>query len=100
AALLGPTGPGTIFLQNSTVTANGLGANGLFISGAGSSISLINSNVVSSRGNGALVDNGASLTLAGATITALIHWDCHHGRHRGRAEFHSPQRRKSDYGLR
>jgi len=28
---------------------------------------------VSSEGNGALVDNGANLTLAGSTMTALIH---------------------------
>ena len=45
AALAGPSGPATIFLQNSTITANGLGANGLFVSGAGSSISLIDSNL-------------------------------------------------------
>jgi len=73
AALTGTSGPATITLQNSAISANGLGANGLFVSGAGSSISLINSNVVSSLGNGALVDNGASLTLAGSSITALIH---------------------------
>ena len=73
AALTGPAGPATITLQNSTISANGLAANGLFVSGAGSSISLTNSNVVSSEGNGALVDNGASLTLADSNITALIH---------------------------
>ena len=73
AALTGTSGPATITLQNSAISANGLGANGLFVSGAGSSISLINSNVVSSLGNGALVDNGANLTLTGSTITALIH---------------------------
>ena len=73
AALTGTSGPATITLQNSAISANGLGANGLFVSGAGSSISLINSNVVSSLGNGALVDNGANLTLTGSTTTALIH---------------------------
>jgi outer membrane autotransporter protein len=73
AALAGTSDPTTIVLQNSTITANGLGANGLFVSGAGSSISLVDSNVVSSQGNGALVDNGASLTLTGSNITALIH---------------------------
>jgi hypothetical protein len=66
AASTGPLGPGTILLQNSTITANGLGANGLFVSGAGSNISLTNSNVLSSQGSGASVSNGASLT-------ALIH---------------------------
>jgi outer membrane autotransporter protein len=73
AALTGSSGPGTIVLQNSNITANGLGANGLFVSGTGSSISLTNSNVVSSRGDGALVENGATLTLTGSSLTALIH---------------------------
>src|SRR5271166_1128974 len=73
AASTGSSGPGTIMLQNSTISANGLGANGLFVSGAGSSISIVNSNVVSSLGNGALVENGANLTLAGSSLTALVH---------------------------
>ncbi|HYY27993.1 MAG TPA: autotransporter outer membrane beta-barrel domain-containing protein, partial [Chthoniobacterales bacterium] len=55
------------------ITANGLGANGLSVSGAGSIISLSNSNIVSSQGNGALVENGANLTLTGSSLTALIH---------------------------
>jgi outer membrane autotransporter protein len=73
AALTGPTGPGTITLQNSTITANGAGANGLSVSGAGSSITLTNSNVLSSQGNGASVNNSANLTLSGSSLTALIH---------------------------
>ena len=73
AALAGPSGPATIALQNSIISANGPGANGLFVSGAGSSISLTNSNIVSSKGNGAFVDNGANLTLTGSSLTALLH---------------------------
>ncbi len=73
AASTGPGGPGTIALQNSTVTANGLDANGLFVTGAGSSITLTNSNVLSSQGSGASVNNGASLTLSGSSLTALVH---------------------------
>src|SRR5271166_810483 len=73
AASTGSSGPGTIVLQNSTISANGLGANGLFVSGAGSSISIVNSNIVSSQGDGALVENGANLTLSGSSLTALIH---------------------------
>jgi hypothetical protein len=73
AASTGLMGPGTITLQNSTITANGLGANGLFVSGAGSSISLTNSNILSSQGSGASVNNGASLTLSGSSLTALVH---------------------------
>ena len=73
AASTGPGGPGTITLQNSTVTANGLDANGLFVTGAGSSITLTNSNVLSSQGSGASVNNGASLTLSGSSLTALVH---------------------------
>src|SRR5271165_6595523 len=73
AASTGSSGPGTIVLQNSTISANGLGANGLFVSGAGSSISIVNSNIVSSQGDGALVENGANLTLSGSSLTALVH---------------------------
>src|SRR5271157_1687554 len=73
AASTGSSGPGTIMLQNSTISANGLGANGLFVSGAGSSISIVNSNIVSSQGDGALVENGANLTLSGSSLTALVH---------------------------
>jgi outer membrane autotransporter protein len=62
-----------ITLQNSNITVNGLGTNGLFVSGAGSSISLTNSNVLSTQGSGASVDNGASLTLSGSSLTALVH---------------------------
>jgi outer membrane autotransporter protein len=73
AALTGPMGPGTITLQNSTITANGVGANGLSVSGAGSSITVTNSNIVSSQGDGASVSNSANLTLSGSSFTALIH---------------------------
>lgn len=73
AALAGPMGSGTITLQNSTISANGPGANGLFVSGPGSSIALANSDVLSSQGSGALVDNSARLTLSDSTLTALIH---------------------------
>jgi outer membrane autotransporter protein len=73
AASTGSGGPGTITLQNSTVTANGLGVNGLFVTGAGSSITLTNSNVLSSQGSGASVNNGASLTLSGSSLIALVH---------------------------
>jgi outer membrane autotransporter protein len=73
AASTGSSGPGTIVLVNSTISANGFAANGLFVSGPGSSISIFNSNVVSSLGDGALVENGGNLTLAGSSLTALIH---------------------------
>src|SRR5215472_13053502 len=73
AASTGSSGPGTIMLANSTISANGLLANGLLVSGSGSSISVFNSNVVSSLGNGALVENGANLTLTGSNLTALVH---------------------------
>ena len=73
AASTGSSGPGTMVLANSTINATGLLANGLLVSGPGSSISIFNSNVVSSLGNGALVENGANLTLAGSSLTALIH---------------------------
>jgi hypothetical protein len=43
------------------------------VSGAGSNISLTNSNVLSSQGSGASVNNGASLTLSGSSLTALVH---------------------------
>ena len=73
AASTGSIGPGTITLQNSTITANGLGANGLFVSGAGSSITLTNSNILSSLGSGASVNNGAILSLSSSNLTALVH---------------------------
>jgi hypothetical protein len=43
------------------------------VSGAGSSITVTNSNIVSSQGNGASVSNSANLTLSGSSLTALIH---------------------------
>jgi outer membrane autotransporter protein len=73
AALTGPMGPGTITLQNSIITANGLGANGIAVSGVGSSITLTNSSVLSSQGSGASVNNGANLTLSASNLTALVH---------------------------
>jgi hypothetical protein len=73
AASTGSPGPGTIMLANSTISASGLLANGLLVSGSGSSISIFNSNVVSSLGNGALVENGANLTLTGSNLRALVH---------------------------
>jgi outer membrane autotransporter protein len=73
AALTGSMGPGTITLQNSTITANGPGANGIAVSGVGSSISLTNSSILSAQGSGASVNNGGNLTLAGSNLTALVH---------------------------
>jgi outer membrane autotransporter protein len=73
AASTGILGPGTVTLQNSTVTAAGPGANGLFASGDGSSIALINSSILSLLGNGASVNDGARLTLSGSSLTALNH---------------------------
>ena len=73
AASTGLLGPGTVTLQNSNVTAAGPGANGLFASGAGSSIALTNSIVLSLLGNGASVNAGAKLTLSGSFLTALNH---------------------------
>jgi hypothetical protein len=73
AASTGASSPGTIVLANSTISVSGLLANGLLVSGSGSSISIFNSNVVSSLGNGALVENGANLTLTGSNLTALVH---------------------------
>ncbi len=64
---------GIITVQNSTITVNGPDANGLSVSGPGSRIALNNSNVVSTQGNGASVDSGASLTLSGSSLTALFH---------------------------
>jgi outer membrane autotransporter protein len=66
-------GPGTITLQNSAVTVAGPGANGLFVSGAGSSIALTNSIVLSLLGNGASVNGGGRLTLSNSILTALNH---------------------------
>jgi outer membrane autotransporter protein len=73
AAVTGPFGPGTIALQNSTISANGPGANGLFVSGPGSRITLANSDILSSKGCGALVDNSARLTLFNSSLTAFLH---------------------------
>jgi outer membrane autotransporter protein len=73
SASTGILGPGTVTLQNSTVTAAGLGANGLFASGVGSSITLTNSSILSLLGNGASVNGGARLTLSGTLLTALDH---------------------------
>jgi outer membrane autotransporter protein len=73
AASTGLLGSGKIALQNSTVTAGGFNANGLSVSGAGSSIALTNSAVLSLQGSGAAVSNGASLTLSGSSLTALVH---------------------------
>ena len=73
AASTGLLGPGTVTLQNSNVTAAGPEANGLFASGAGSSIALTNSIVLSLLGNGASVNAGARLTLSGSFLTALNH---------------------------
>jgi outer membrane autotransporter protein len=73
AASTGIFGPGRVALQNSTVTAAGPGANGLFVSGAGSNIALTNSMVLSLLGNGASVNGGAGLILSNAFLTALNH---------------------------
>ncbi len=64
---------GSIQLNGGSVTTAGLSAYGAFASGAGSSIAFTNSDVLSSKGSGASVDNGASLTFAGSNLTALVH---------------------------
>ena len=64
---------GSIQLNGGSITTAGVNAYGAFASGAGSSIAITNSDVLSSQGSGASVDNGARLTLAGSSLTALIH---------------------------
>ncbi|MFZ0505795.1 MAG: autotransporter outer membrane beta-barrel domain-containing protein, partial [Chthoniobacterales bacterium] len=55
------------------VTVGGLGADGLVVSGAGSSITLTNSSLLSLLGNAASVENSGPLNLYGSSVTALIH---------------------------
>jgi len=62
---------GLIDLNNATITVDG--GYGLTVSGAGSSINVFNSTISSTLGNGALVENGARLSLVDSTLTALIH---------------------------
>ena len=64
---------GSIRLNGGSITTAGVNAYGAFASGAGSSIAFTNSDVLSSQGSGASVDNGARLTLAGSSLTALVH---------------------------
>ncbi len=64
---------GSIQLNGGSITTAGVNAYGAFASGAGSSIAFTNSDVLSSQGTGASVDNGARLTLAGSSLTALVH---------------------------
>jgi outer membrane autotransporter protein len=64
---------GLIRLNGGSITTAGVNAYGAFASGAGSSIAISNSDVLSSKGSGASVDNGARLALAGSTLTALLH---------------------------
>jgi outer membrane autotransporter protein len=64
---------GLIDLNNATITVDGINGYGLTVSGAGSSISVFNSSISSTLGNGALIENGASLRLVDSTLTALIH---------------------------
>ena len=64
---------GQVNLNGATVTTQGAGAFGLSLSGAGSRITLTNSNLLSLQGSGASVNNGASLTLSGTNLTALVH---------------------------
>jgi outer membrane autotransporter protein len=64
---------GSIELNGATITANGLDTYGLTVSGTGSTIDIINSNIISTLGSGALVDNGASLNLRDSNLTALVH---------------------------
>src|SRR5258707_3871489 len=64
---------GSIQLNGGSITTAGVNAYGAFVSGAGSSIAFTNSNVLSSKGSGASVDNGARLILAGSSLTALLH---------------------------
>ncbi|MBV9276508.1 MAG: autotransporter outer membrane beta-barrel domain-containing protein, partial [Verrucomicrobia bacterium] len=64
---------GLISFNASTITANGLGSYGVKVSDSASTIRLVNSNIISKEGSGALVENGANLALANSNLTALIH---------------------------
>jgi outer membrane autotransporter protein len=64
---------GSILLNGGSLTTAGVNAYGALVSGAGSRIVLTDSNVLSSKGSGASVDNGARLTLAESSLTALLH---------------------------
>jgi hypothetical protein len=55
---------GSIRLNGSSITTAGINAYGASVSGAGSSIAFTNSDVLSSQGSGASVDNGARLSMA------------------------------------
>jgi outer membrane autotransporter protein len=64
---------GSIQLNGSSITTAGVNAYDALVSGDGSRMVLTNSNVLSSKGSGASVANGASLTLAGSSLTAFRH---------------------------
>src|SRR5260221_4063559 len=55
------------------VTTSGRDAEDLFVSGAGSSITLTNSTILSLLGNGAFVGNSGTLNLYGSSVTSLNH---------------------------
>jgi outer membrane autotransporter protein len=64
---------GLIRLNGATITVNGPGDYGLTVSGAGSAIDVFNSNITSTLGSGALVENGARLNLVDSNLNALVH---------------------------
>ena len=64
---------GLIDLNGATITVEGPGDYGLTVSGNGSAIDILNSNITSTLGSGALVEGGARLSLVDSNLTALIH---------------------------
>lgn len=64
---------GLIELNGATITVEGPDNYGLIVSGNGSAIDVFNSNITSTLGSGALVEDGARLSLVDSNLTALIH---------------------------
>jgi outer membrane autotransporter protein len=64
---------GLIELNGATITVEGADNYGLILSGNGSAIDVFNSNITSTLGSGALVEDGARLSLVDSNLTALIH---------------------------
>ncbi|HET9374699.1 MAG TPA: autotransporter outer membrane beta-barrel domain-containing protein [Chthoniobacterales bacterium] len=64
---------GLIQLNGGSITTAGVNAYGALVSGIGSRVVFTDSDVLSSKGSGASVANGASLTLAGSSLTAFLH---------------------------
>jgi outer membrane autotransporter protein len=64
---------GLIRLNGGSIATAGANAYGALVSGIGSRITLTDSDVLSSNGSGVSVSNGANLTLAGSSLTALLH---------------------------